>query len=117
MKRFSAEVYQGHTTDCGAIVPFDPSREWKTAELLPIGYRKHVGYAVKGSLDGKPFESWVFHYFHQWRLIVPASALRAAGVGAGDRGRFVLGPHPEPDAVRKFTPGPKRPKTRAARPR
>jgi hypothetical protein len=108
MKRFSAEVYEGHTTDCGVIVPFDPGRAWKGSKPLPIGYQKHVGHAVKGTIEGKPFESWVFHYFHQWRMVVPGSALKAAGVGAGESARFALRPHPQPGTAGKFTPGPKR---------
>jgi len=120
MKRFSAEVYEGHTTDCGVIVPFDPGGAWKASKPLPIGYRKLVGHAVVGSVNGKPFESWVFHYFHQWRMVVPGAALEASGTAAGDRARFVLRPHPRPDDAAKFTPGPKRrggsrPPTSAAR--
>jgi hypothetical protein len=49
-KRFSAEVYAGHTTD----------------------------------------------------------ALKAAGLGPGDTAKFAVSPHPDPDAVAKFVPGPKR---------
>jgi hypothetical protein len=107
-QRFTAEVYAGHTTDCGALVPFDPAKTWKSSTPLPLGYRKHVGYAVRGTIDGKAFESWVFRYFREWRLIVPGRALEAAGVEAGDTAKFALKPHSDPDAVAKFAPGPKR---------
>src|SRR5436190_15305178 len=107
-KRFSAEVYAGHTTDCGVIVPFDPSKTWKGSEPLPIGYRKLVGHAVKGTVDGKRFESWIFHYFHQWRMVVPGPALKAAGLGPGDTAKFAVSPHPDPESAEPFIPGPKR---------
>jgi hypothetical protein len=107
-KRFTAEIYQGHTTDCGVIVPFDAAKVWKTAKPLPIGYRKHVGYAVRGTVNGKAFESWVFHYFHEWRMVVPEKALDAAGVGPEETAKFALSAHPDPESVKKFEAGPKR---------
>lgn len=107
-KRFTGEIYAGHTTDCGVIVPFDPSSAWKTAEPLPIGYRKFVGYAVRGTVNKKPFESWIFHYFHQWRMVVPESVLAVAALDAGDSAEFEVRPHPKPLGVAKFAPGPKR---------
>lgn len=107
-KSFSAEIYAGHTTDCGAIVPFDPSKVWRSAPTLPLGYRKHVGYAVRGTLEGEAFESWVFLYHKQWRLIVPGAAMKAAKLGPGDTAEFAVQPHPEPETAPKFKPGPKR---------
>lgn len=107
-KRFTAEIYAGHTTDCGVLVPFDPSRLWKSAKPLPIGYRKHVGYAVRGTVARRAFESWIFHYFHEWRMVVPADTLEAAGLGAGDSATFSVRPHENPATAPKFTPGPKR---------
>lgn len=107
-KRFTAEVYAGHTTDCGVLVPFDPAKAWKSSKPLPTGYRKHVGHAVKGTIEGKPFESFVFHYFREWRMVVPAKALDAAGIGPGESAKFALSPHPGPESVPKFVPGPKR---------
>jgi hypothetical protein len=106
-KRFSAEIYQGHTTDCGVIVPFDAAKVWKSAKTLPIGYRKHVGYAVRGTVNGAKFESWVFHYFHEWRMVVPKKALDAAGVGPEETAKFALSLHPDPESAKKFEPGPK----------
>lgn len=107
-QRFKAEVYAGHTTDCGALVPFDPAEKWKGTQLLSIGYRKHDGYAVQGSVNGVPFESWVFFYFKQWRLIVPNPALDSAHVAVGEVASFTLRPHQHPEDNPKFTPGPKR---------
>jgi hypothetical protein len=54
VKRFVAELYQGHS-DCAVIVPFDPARAWGS-EPRRIGYGKHVGHAVRGTVDGEPFE-------------------------------------------------------------
>ena len=107
-KRFPGTIYAGHTTDCGVLVPFDPSKVWPSVEPLPIGYRKFVGYAVRGTVAGVPFESWIFHYFKQWRLVVPRKALEAAGVDAGDDARFSVRPHPQADQAPKFQVGPKR---------
>jgi len=111
-KRFRAEIYAGHTTDCGAIVPFDASIAWKKADVLPIGYRKLAGYAVRGEVDGAAFESWVFLYHRQWRLIVPGHALAQAELGPGDEAAFTLRLHPKPESAAKFEPGPKRPSSR-----
>lgn len=108
MKRFRGVIYAGHTTDCGVLVPFDPSKLWKAAKPLPIGYRKHIGYAVRGTVGGKEFESWIFHYFHEWRMVVPGAAMDAAGVVAGDTATFAVRPHPRPESASKFVPGPKR---------
>jgi hypothetical protein len=117
-------VYQGHTTDCGVIVPFDPSKTWKESKPLPIGYRKLVGHAVQGTIEGAPFESWIFHYFRQWRMVVPGPALDAANVAAGHQATFTVRPHPRPDEAPPFTPGPKlrgagspRTRSRKARPK
>lgn len=107
-KRFSAELYAGHTQDCGVIVPFDPSKFWKGIEQFPIGYRKLVGYAVRGTVNGHAFESWIFEYFRQWRMVVPNDALDAASLDAGDRAKFSVSPHEDPENAPKFTPGPKR---------
>jgi hypothetical protein len=89
-------------------VPFDPSKIWRTARPLPIGYRKHVGYAVRGTVEGQPFESWIFHYFHEWRMVVPEAAMAYAKVNAGDSAKFAVRPHPKPEIAPKFVPGPKR---------
>ena len=107
-RRFTGEIYAGHTTDCGVIVPFDASMAWRSAPTLPIGHRKHVGYAVRGTVGGEPFESWIFHYFKQWRMVVPGAAMKAAKLGPGDTAKFVVQPHPEPESAPKFKPGPKR---------
>lgn len=55
MKRFTAEIYEGHS-DCAVIVPFDPAKVWKTTPKR-IGYGKHVGHAAQGTVEGEPFES------------------------------------------------------------
>lgn len=107
-KHFVGEIYAGHTTDCGVLVPFDPSAAWPRAEQLPIGYRRLVGFAVRGSVAGEPFDSWIFHYHRRWRLVVPNAALAAARLGPGDRAQLLVRPHPNPEAAAKFVPGPKR---------
>ena len=107
-QRFTAEIYAGHTTDCGVLVPFDPSVQWQKAKPLPIGYYKHIGYAVRGTIEGEAFESLIFHYFKQWRMVVPGLAMAAAKLEVGDAAEFVLRPHPKPETAAKFTPGPKR---------
>jgi hypothetical protein len=102
-RRFSAELYEGHS-DCAVLVPFDPSRTWST-EPRRIGYRKHVGHAVRGTVDGQPFESWIWFYFHEWRMVIDHAVLRAARVKPGDRVKIVVRPHPEPEAAAPYTPG------------
>lgn len=106
MKKFSAEVYEGHS-DCAVLVPFDPSKLWKTKPRR-IGYGKHVGYAVRGTVQGEPFEGWVWFYFHEWRLVIADAVLDAVGVGLGDTVQIALSEHPEPEAVPPYKPGPKR---------
>jgi hypothetical protein len=106
-KTFSAEIYQGHTTDCGVLVPFDPAKAWKT-EPRCIGYRSHMGHATLGKVGGEQFESWIFHYFHEWRMVVDGATLAKIGAGPGDTVKFTLRPHPRPEEVALFQPGPKR---------
>lgn len=107
-KRFTGEIYAGHTTDRGVIVPFDASKAWRSAPTLPIGRSKHVGYAVRGTANGEPFESWIFHYFKKWRIVVLGAAMKAAKLGPGDTAKFVVQPHPEPETAPKFKAGAKR---------
>ena len=106
LKRFTAEVYEGHS-DCAVLVPFDPAEEWKTKPVR-IGYGKHVGHAVRGTIGGVPFESWIWFYFHEWRMVVPDPVLAAAGLSPGDRAKVAVRPHPRPEAVARYRPGPKR---------
>lgn len=106
MKRFTAEVYAGHS-DCAVVVPFDPAKVWKV-EPRRIGYRRYVGYAVRGTVDGEPFESWVWFYFHEWRMVLAERVLEALGAAPGDAVKVVVGPHPAPESVAPYKPGPKR---------
>lgn len=106
MKRFRATLYAGHS-DCAVIVPFDPSKLWD-ARPRRIGYRKYTGYAVQGTIAGKPFESWIWFYFHEWRMVIADSVLAAAKVGPDDEVAISVKPHPAPDEVAPYTPGAKR---------
>ena len=56
LQRFQAELYQGHSDDLAVVVPFVPSLVWDDVPERPIGYRKHVGVAVRGTVAGLPFE-------------------------------------------------------------
>jgi len=106
-KRFTAEVYQGHS-DCGVLVPFDPAAVWVDAVPRRIGYGKHEGYAVQGTVQGQAFESWIWFYFHEWRMVLPEDVLDAAGIGPGDRALIRASPHPAPARVPPYRPGRKR---------
>ena len=106
MKRFTAELYEGHS-DCAVIVPFDPSETWE-AQPRRIGYRKHVGYAVRGAVNGQPFEGWIWFYFHVWRLVIPDAAVAAIGAQPGESVKVIVRPHPKPEEVAPYTPGAKR---------
>jgi len=106
MKRFRAELYEGHS-DCAVIVPFDPALAWKSKPQR-IGYRKYVGHAVRATVDGEPFESWIWFYFHQWRMVVPDAVLEAIGAAPGDSLQLTVRPHPDPASVAPYEPGPKR---------
>ena len=106
MKSFRATLYEGHS-DCAVIVPFDPSGIWD-ATPRRIGYRKHVGYAVRGKVNDHPFEGWIWHYFHEWRLVIPEVTLAKARVGPGDPVQVKVAPHPQPETVEPYSPGPKR---------
>jgi hypothetical protein len=106
MKRFSAELYEGHS-DCAVLVPFDPALEWKTKPRR-IGYGKHTGHGAEGTVDGRPFEGWIWFYFHEWRMVIPDAVLEAAGAAPGDVVKCAVRPHPHPEQVPKYKPGPKR---------
>ena len=106
MKRFSAEVYEGHS-DCAVIVPFDPAKTWKTTPRR-IGYGKHLGHAVEGSIDGVRFEGWIWFYFHEWRMVIPDAVLAAAGAEPGDSVKVSVRAHPKPEMVAPYQPGAKR---------
>jgi hypothetical protein len=103
MKRFTSEIYEGHS-DCAVFVPFDPAQEWNSVPRL-FGYRKHVGHAVSGTINGQPFESWIWFYFKEWRMVIDAAVLRAAGLKAGDKAKIAVRPHPKPEAMAPYKPG------------
>ena len=105
-KRFSAELYEGHS-DRAVIVPFDPSKTWDTSPRR-IGYRKYEGYAVRGTVNGEAFESWIWFYFHEWRMVIAERTLAKAGAESGEKVKIAVSPHPEPEAVAPYKPGPKR---------
>jgi hypothetical protein len=102
-KRFAAELYGGHS-DCAVLVPFDPGRAWN-AKPVRIGYQKHVGHAVRGTVDGEPFEGWIWFYFREWRLVIPDSVLAAIDAEPGDTLAIAVRPHPEPETVAPYRPG------------
>jgi hypothetical protein len=106
LKKFTAELYEGHS-DCAVIVPFDPAQVWKTKPHR-IGYRSYVGHAVRGTVGGEQFESWIWFYFHQWRMVIPDRVLEAVHAAPGDTVKITVRPHPSPEAVAAYTPGPKR---------
>jgi hypothetical protein len=106
VKTFTAEIYEGHS-DCAVVVPFDPARVWKTKPRR-IGHREYVGHAVRGTVGGRAFESWIWFYFHQWRMVIADDVLAAAGATPGDEVKIAVGPHPDPEAVAPYQPGPKR---------
>ena len=107
MKRFTARLYEGHS-DCAVLVPFDPSKTWTAASPRKIGYGKHVGYAVSGKVNGAPFESWIWFYFHEWRMVIADSVLAAIGASPGDELKIVVKPHPKPESVAPYKPQAKR---------
>jgi hypothetical protein len=106
MKRFTAELYEGHS-DCAVLVPFDPAKAWKSAPRR-IGYGKHAGHAVKGTVNGEPFESWIWFYFREWRMVIDGVVLAAIRAKPGDALKIAVRPHPSPDDMRPYKPGPKR---------
>jgi len=105
-RRFTAELYEGHS-DCAVLVPFDPAKAWRKKPRR-IGYRNHVGHAVEGTVDGEPFESWIWFYFREWRMVVPDRALAEIGAAAGDRVKIAVRPHTEPELAPPYAPGRKR---------
>ncbi len=88
-------------------MPFDPAKVWKSTPRR-IGYRKHVGHAVQGVVEGQPFESWVWFYFHEWRMVLPDAVLAAIGAAPGDTMKIAVRPHSQPESVPHYKPGPKR---------
>ena len=106
MKRFTAEIYAGHS-DCAVLVPFDPAQAWKSTPCR-IGYGKHVGHAVRGTVNGEPFESWIWFYFHEWRMVIDDAVLAAIRAKPGDAVKITVRAHPTPTSVKPYEPGPKR---------
>jgi hypothetical protein len=106
MRRFRAELYAGHS-DSAVIVPFDPSKSWKTKPRR-IGYRKYTGHAVRGTINGESFESWIWFYFREWRMVIDASVLAAIGAEPGDEMTIAVSPHPHPEEVPPYEPGARR---------
>ena len=106
MRRFRAELYAGHS-DSAVIVPFDPSKSWKTKPRR-IGYRKYTGHAVRGTINGESFESWIWFYFHEWRMVIADAVLAAIDASPGDTVKISVRPHPEPEKVPPYRPGAKR---------
>ena len=106
VQRFTAELYQGHS-DRAVLVPFDPAKAWGT-QPRRIGYRKHTGHAVEGTVDGKPFEGWIWFYFREWRMVIPDAVLAASGAEPGETVKVAVRPHPAPETVAPYEPGAKR---------
>ena len=106
MNRFTAELYEGHS-DRAVIVPFDPAEVWGTTPRR-IGYGKHTGHAVQGTVNGKPFEGWIWLYFREWRLVIPEAVLAVAKAKTGDKVKVAVRPHPAPEDVEPYRPGAKR---------
>jgi hypothetical protein len=103
LKRFTATLYEGHS-DCAVLVPFDPSMTWN-AKPRRIGYGKHMGYAVQGTVNGKPFESWIWFYFREWRMVIADAVLAAAKAEPGDAVRIAVRLHPRPGTAAPYKPG------------
>ena len=103
MKRFTATLYRGHS-DSAVIVPFDPGTLWQL-EPRRIGYRKYVGYAVRGRIAGVTFESWIWLYFHEWRMVIADAVLAKAKVEPGDAVTISVEPHAKPEQVAPYVPG------------
>ena len=107
LQRFAAEIYEGHS-DCAVLVPFDPAKVWKSSAPRRIGYGKHLGHAVHGKVDGEAFESWIWFYFHEWRMVIADAVLAAIDASPGDTVKISVRPHPEPEKVPPYRPGAKR---------
>jgi hypothetical protein len=106
MEKFAAELYEGHS-DCAVIVPFDSATSWK-AKPRRIGYGKHVGYAVRGTVNGEPFEGWIWFYFHEWRMVIADAVLAKIGAEPGQLLKVCVSTHPKPETVEPYQPGAKR---------
>ena len=102
-QRFEAEIYQGHS-DRAVHVPFAPDVVWSGAPR-PIGYRKHLGHAVRATVDGHPFDGWIWPYARRFVLVIPDDVLARADRDAGDVVELVVEPHPAPENVPPFRPG------------
>jgi hypothetical protein len=102
-QRFEAEIYRGHS-DRAVHVPFAPEVVWGIAPRR-IGYRKHMGHAVRATVDGHPFEGWIWPYVRKFVLVIPDPVLDAASLDAGDVVELRVEPHPEPERVPPFRPG------------
>jgi Domain of unknown function (DUF1905) len=80
-KKFKGEVLSGHKEDA-VEVPFDPSAVWGL-DPQPVRPGRR-GHRVKGSLNGKSFESFVVPRQKRFYLLIDEATERKAGVAAGD---------------------------------
>jgi hypothetical protein len=108
IKRFTAELYEGHS-DCAVLVPFDPVAIWNTTPRR-IGYQKHMGHAVAGKVaasgtaKAEPFESWIWFYARQWRMVIDDDVLAKIKAEPGQRVKLAVRPHPKPETVAPYRP-------------
>jgi len=93
-KTFRAEVLSGHKENA-VEVPFDPSEAWAIPPK-PL-WRGRRGYAVKGSLNGTPFESFIVPRSQRFYLLIDIELSRVAGVKEGDKVAVSVAPSPGHD--------------------
>ncbi len=88
-KRFSAVVLSGHK-GLAFEVPFDPGSRWSVA---PVALRPgRRGYRVRGTVNGKPFESAVVSRARRFFVLVTAEMEKSARLREGSSVRVSIRP-------------------------
>ena len=95
MKKFKAEVLSGHKENA-VEVPFDPSEVWGV-NPHPL-WRGRRGHPVKGSLNGRTFESLIIPRQKKFYVLIDQALEQGSGVAAGDVVEVALQPsaHKQP---------------------
>jgi hypothetical protein len=98
VRRFEAELVEGHKGVVVAIVPFDPEEAF--GPPVRLAGRRH-GWVVSASLNGTKFDGYIGERWGRFFVIVDKDIREAAGVAAGDRVSIGVAPSDDPGMLER----------------